>query len=187
MHPDIIKAQITLATMEDNIRTLNAYRRPLATKLNSILNRPAVAELPWPKRPEHKSVSLDFDMVHSLVMQNNPDLKALGYDIDAARSNRALAEKKFYPDIGLGVSVDAGMGRDGESRVMPIISINLPLWRDSYKAGEKQAAAMINQATKEKEQMENTLAATAQQVLFEFEDSSRKIHLYGDHLSGRGR
>ena len=182
MHPDIIKAQITLATMEDNIKTLNAYRLPLVTKLNSILNRPVIAELDWPNRPENKSVSLNFDMVYSLVIQNNPDIKALGYDIDAARSGRKLAEKRFYPDIGLGVSVDAGMGRNMESRVMPIISINIPIWRDSYKAGERQATAMINQTTKEKEQMQNTLAATAQQVLFEFEDSTRKIHLYGDIL-----
>lgn len=181
-HPDIIKAQITLATMEDNIKTLNAYRRPLVVRLNSILNRPVIAKLDWPQRPEPKSVSLNFDMVYSLAMQNNPDIKALGYDIDAARSGEKLAEKKFYPDIGLGVSVDAGMGRNGESRVMPIISINVPLWQDSYRAGRRQAQAMTNQARKEKEQMQNTLAATVQQALFEFEDSSRKIHLYEDIL-----
>ena len=182
MHPDIIKAQITLATVEDNIKTLNAYRRPLAIRLNSILNRPFITELGWPARPERKSVTLDFDMVYSLVMQNNPDIKALGYNIDAARSGEKLAEKKFYPNIGLGVSIDDGMGRDMKSRVMPIVSINIPLWRDSYKAGERQAEAMVNQAAKEKEQMQNNLAATAQQVLFEFEDSTRKIHLYGDVL-----
>jgi outer membrane protein TolC len=182
MHPDIIKAQITLATVEDNIKSLNAYRRPLAIRLNSILNRPVVAELGWPTKPERKSVTLDFEMVYSLVMQNNPDIKALGYNIDAARSGEKLAEKKFYPNIGLGVAIDDGMGRDMKSRIMPIVSINIPLWRDSYKAGERQAEAMVNQAAKEKEQMQNTLAASAQQVLFEFEDSTRKIHLYGDIL-----
>jgi outer membrane protein TolC len=56
------------------------------------------------------------------------------------------------------------------------------LWRDSYKAGERQAEAAVDQAAKEKEQMQNTLAATAQQALFEFEDSTRKIHLYRDIL-----
>ncbi len=182
MHPDIIKAQITLATMEDSITTLNAYRRPLVIRLNSILNRPVAAELDWPMRPEHKAVSLNFDIVYSLAIQNNPDLKALGYDLAAARSSQKLAGKKFYPDIGLGVSIDKGMGRNGESRIMPIISINIPLWQDSYRAGERQADAMTNRATKEKEQMQNTLAATVQQVLFEFEDSARKIHLYGDIL-----
>ncbi|MGD0784867.1 MAG: TolC family protein [Sedimentisphaerales bacterium] len=182
MHPDIIKAQITLATVEDNIKSLNAYRRPLAIRLNSILNRPVVAELGWPTKPERKSVTLDFEMLYSLVMQNNPDIKALGYNIDAARSGEKLAEKKFYPNIGLGVAIDDGMGRDGRSRIMPVVAINIPLWRDSYKAGERQAEAMVNQAAKEKEQMQNTLAVTTQQVLFEFEDSTRKIHLYGDVL-----
>jgi outer membrane protein TolC len=181
-HPDIIKAQIILATMEYNIQTLNAYRQPLVMKLNSILNRPPIAELGWPKRPEFKPVSLNFNTIYSLVMQNNPDLKALGYDIDAARSSRKLAEKKFYPNLGLGIAIDAGMGRDGETRYMPLVSINIPLWRDSYKAGERQAQALVNQAAKEKEQKQNDLAAAAQQSLYEFEDSLRRTHLYGDIL-----
>ena len=181
-HPDIIKAQTILATMEYNIRTLNAYRQPLVMKLNSILNRPAIAELDWPTRPKFKAVSFNFNTIYSLVMQNNPDIKALGYDIAAARSNEKLAGKKFYPNLGLGVAIDAGMGRDGQSRVMPEVSINIPLWRDSYKAGERQAQAMANQSVKEKEQMQNDLAAAAQQSLYEFDDSIRRIHLYSDIL-----
>lgn len=181
-HPDIIKAQEILATMEYDIKTLNAYRQPLVMKLNSILNRPIIAKLDWPERPEFKPVSLNFDTILSLVMQNNPDIKALRYDVDAARSVKKLAEKKFYPNLGLGVAIDAGMGKDMESRVMPVVTINIPLWRDSYKAGERQAQAMINQSAKEKEQKQNDLAAAAQQSLYEFEDSLRKIHLYGDIL-----
>jgi outer membrane protein, heavy metal efflux system len=182
LHPDIIKAQITLATAEDNIKTLNAYRMPLAVRLNSILNRPVIAQLDWPQKPEPESVLIDFEMVYSLVMQNNPDIKALGYNIEVARRNEKLAEKKFYPNVGLGVSIDDGMGKNGATRVMPVIAINIPLWRDSYKAGERQAEAAVNQAAKEKEQMQNNLAATAQQTLFEFENSTRKIHLYRDIL-----
>ncbi len=181
-HPDIIKTQIALATLEDNLRTLNAYRQPLATKLNSILNRPAGASLAWPKGPEFNPVNLEFGQVYSLIVQNNPDLKALGYDIDTAGSNRKLAGKRFYPDLGVGVSVDEGMGRNMGTRIMPIISITLPIWRENYKAGERQAVAMMNRATQEKQQMQNTLAAQAQQMLFEFDDSIRKINLYRDIL-----
>lgn len=181
-HPDIIKAQEILATMEYDIKTLNAYREPIVMKLNSILNRPAGAELDQPQRPELKSVSLNFNIIYSLVLQNNPDLSALGYDIEAARSNKKLAEKKFFPNFGLGVAIDAGMGRNGDSRVMPVVAINIPLWQDSYRAGERQAQAQINQTVKEKEQRQNDLAAAAQQSLYDFEDSLRRIHLYGDIL-----
>ncbi|MEN6385463.1 MAG: TolC family protein [Phycisphaerales bacterium] len=181
-HPDIIKAQIILANLEYNKQNLKAYRQPLVVKLNSILNRDPSAGLKWPQKPIYQPVSLNFDIVNTLVMQNNPDLIAMNYDVAAARSERTLAEKKFYPNLGLGVAIDAGMGRDGHSRVMPVVAINIPLWRKSYDAGERAADAMVNKSVKEKKQRQNDLSAAAQQSLYELEDSTRKIHLYKDIL-----
>lgn len=186
-HPDIIKAQMILANLEYNVEKLNAYRQPLVAKLNSLLNRSAAAQLDWPQRPPRQAVSLNFDVVYTLVLQNNPDLSALGYNIEVARSGIKLAEKRFYPNVGLGVAIDEGMGRDGGTRVMPVIAVNIPLWRDSYKAGERQAVAMLNQSAKEKEQKQNDLAAATGQTLYEFEDSLRRIHLYNDILIPRAK
>lgn len=181
-HPDIIKAQIILAKLEYNIQNLKAYRQPIVTKLDSVLNLPPATELDWPQMPPHKAVSLNFNIVNTLTLQNNPDLMAMDYSVQAARNEEKLAEKKFYPDLGLGVSIDAGMGRDGHTRVMPLVAINIPLWRKSYQAGERAAQATVNQTIQEKQQKQNDLSATVQQSLYELDDNARKIHLYGDIL-----
>jgi outer membrane protein TolC len=119
-------------------------------------------------------------MLFAIVSQNNPELKALDYQIEAAKSGKKLAEKRFYPEFGVGVGVDAGMGEDMHSRTMPKIQLTLPIWRDNYKAGERQAQAQLRQAKQEQIQKTNDLAASAEQTWYEFENSQRKIVLYRD-------
>ena len=181
-HPDVIRAQIELAELENELVSLEKQRPAAVARLNGILNRPAGSELPWPKETEYKQVSIDRQMLFAIVNQNNPELKALDYLIEAAKSGKKLAEKRFYPEFGVGVGVDAGMGENMHSRTMPKIQLTLPIWRDNYKAGERQAQAQLRQAKQEQIQKTNDLAANAEQALYEFENSQRKIVLYRDMI-----
>ena len=74
------------------------------------------------------------------------------------------------------------MGEDMHSRTMPKIQFSLPIWRNNYKAAERQANAQLLQATQEKVQLGNNLSARAQQILYELQDSDRKIRLYRDAI-----
>ncbi len=122
-----------------------------------------------------------------MIIQNNPDLQALDHELEAARSNEELAKKKSYPDFGIGVgfidtahAAASGVDDSGKDPVIAMVSLTLPIWTDNYKAAQRQAQAQLNQKAYEKNQMQNYLAADAQQLLYEFEDSSRKIKLYRD-------
>jgi outer membrane protein TolC len=181
-HPDTIRAQIELAKLEDILRSFEKSRPAIVARLSSILNRPADSNLPWPKPPPYQRVSIGSEMLLALVRKSNPELKSFAYNIEAAASSEKLSRKRFYPDIGVGVSIDAGMGENGKSRIMPVVSLTLPVWRDNYTAGERQAQAQLRQATADKNQIENTLLERAQQVLYEFDDSNRKIQLYADTI-----
>lgn len=55
-HPDVIRAQMELAKIEDVLKSLEQLREPTVAKLNSILNRHATAALPWPTK-ERKAYS----------------------------------------------------------------------------------------------------------------------------------
>ena len=186
-HPDIIRAQIELAVLEDRLKSLKELRPAITAKLNSILNRKASRHLPWPKSTEYQQVSTDFSQLYTMIVKNNPDLQALEYEVEAARNSEKLAEKKSYPQLGIGVSyIDtaharaSGVDDSGKDPVIGMVSLTLPIWTDNYNAAQRQARAQLRQRTLEKTQMENTLASNAQQLLYEFEDSSRKIRLYRD-------
>lgn len=186
-HPDVIRAQIELAILEDRLKSLKELRPAITAELNGILNRPADANLPWPQPPQYQPLSISFPDLYALIIQNNPDLKAVDYEIEAMRSTETLAKKKSLPDIGIGLSyidtahaMASGVRDSGKDPVIAMISLNLPIWTESYKAAERQAKAMLLGTRQEKIQIENTLGAEARRLLYEFDDTARKIRLYRD-------
>jgi len=186
-HPDVIRAQIELAVLEERLESLNELRPTITARLNSILNRAVDSNLPWPKPPKHQPVSVNFSELYGMITQNNPNLQALDYDVEAAKQREKLAKKKSYPNVGLGVSyIDtaharaSGMSESGKDPVMAMISLTLPIWSDNYKAAERQAKAQVRQKTYERAQVKNTLGSKAKELVYQVEDSEREIRLYED-------
>ncbi len=68
-----------------------------------------------------------------------------------------------------------------------MFSMNIPLWRDSYKAAERQAKANVRKTQHQKTDIENKIIAQAIKVLYDVEDSQRKMHLYGDILVSKAQ
>jgi cobalt-zinc-cadmium efflux system outer membrane protein len=190
-HPDIIRAQVELAKLEDHLKTLQELRTPIVARLNAGLNRQTLEMLPWPQQEQQKFLAenVSREKVIALLRQQNPQLKALDFERQAAISRVELAKKKFWPDIGAGLGwIDTGSAMNpgtpdsGKDPIILMFTMNIPIWRDSYKASELQAKADVLKTTQQKTEMENTIVAQAERALYDFEDSNRKTKLYGDIL-----
>ena len=193
-HPDVIRAQVELATLEDNLKSVEELRRPLVDSLNAILNRDRKLPLTWPTRDPFTQLEIDRRQVVVMLMVNNPQLQAMDFEIAAAQSRIEVAKKKFYPDISLGLdwiqtdnARSSGTDDSGKDPIVAMVSINLPIWGDSYKAAHRQAKAELRKASAQKLQRENDIAAQASKVLYKFEDSNRKATLYSDTLIPKAR
>jgi outer membrane protein TolC len=188
-HPDIILAQVELARMENELKTLEELRTPISARLAAILNRKDVGLLPWPQKGDLRTVTLDRQKLTETLKVNNPELQAFDFELEGARSRIELAKKRFYPDVGVGVEwqTNAGM-MDAELRdsqrdeVMLMLGLNLPIWRKNYRAAELEARADLSKTLHEKKDAENTLVARVAQALYDFENSNRTLRLYGDVL-----
>jgi outer membrane protein TolC len=194
IHPDIIRAQVELATLEDVLKSLEQFREPTVAKLNSVLNRPAGMELTWPKKEPPKEVQLNRQYIIETLIRANPQLAELNWEVEAAKAKVELAKKKFYPDIGVGLNwiqtdtaASAGVRDSGKDPVVLMFSMNIPLWRDSYKAAERQAKANVRKTQQQKVNTENKTIAQAVKVMYDVEDSQRKIRLYGDILVSKAQ
>jgi len=193
-HPDIIRAQIELATLEDKLTSLEEMRMPVVTGLNSILNRKTDLSLPWPAREQFSLIKIDRPEVTAKMIANNPQLQALDFEVAAARARVELAKKKFYPDISIGVdwiqtddALTSGIRDSGKDPVVAMLSLNLPIWTDSYKAAQIQAKAQMRSRSAKKVQSRNDLVAQLEKSLYEFEDAARKIRLYESILIPKAR
>jgi outer membrane protein TolC len=183
-HPDVVRAQIELATMEDDLISMTRMRKPIVAQLNAVMNQPTDRDLPWPKQEEFKLVEIKPDIIAGHIRSANPELAAMSQQILASRKMEDLAGKRYWPDVELGIEIDnmPNKGSGMQNPVMAMVSINLPIWVDSYSAGVKQAQAMTAMAQREKRQAEFDLVAQAEQVMFELDDNLRKIRLYENVL-----
>ena len=188
-HPDIIRAQVELATLDDKLQTLQQLRTPIVARLNAILNRPSGSMLPWPSHELESPPVVDRADVFAALSAQNPELQALDFDLESATSRIELAKKRFYPSLGVGVDwIDTGNAAmpgvedSGKDPVILMFSMNLPLWRKSYGAAELQARAEARRVAHDRKQTENNLVAQVERILYDYEDSGRKIALYGGTL-----
>ena len=189
VHPDVIRAQVELAKIEDVLKSLEELREPIVARLNAVLNRQSFEMLPWPRKENFRKVEVGRQQIIVMLRQMNPELAALDFDVEAAKHRVELAKKKFWPDIGVGVdwvqtdgALGTGVRDSGRDPVILMFSMNLPIWRGSYKAAERQARSDVRKTRHKRVEVENTIVARAEQVLYDFDDSNRKIRLYGDIL-----
>lgn len=186
-HPDIIRAQIELAMLEDEWITLGRKKKPVVEMVNAVLNRASESDLPWPRQAQLPDRVIDDAQVVAALMDNNPELAAMSYEIAAARSRVELAQKRSRPNITLGLewmqmdkaSMPGGHRRDA---YLAMVSINLPLWTSSYNAGVQEAQAKALGTLQSKTQRQSDLASQAAELMFAVEDSRRKATLYQDVL-----
>ncbi len=188
-HADVIRAQVELGTLEDQLHALRELHEPLAARLNAALNRPATAELRCALNIDDATLEAPPQRVVAALEELNPELLALGRQAESRARAVELAGKAFYPDITLGLDyIDtdsarmSGVRGSGEDPVIASVSINVPIWRASYRAGERQRRAQHRAALAERDQRANTLMARVKMVLFRYRDADRKAGLYRDTL-----
>ncbi len=188
--PDVIRAQVELARMEYVLRSLQQLREPIVSRLRSALTLPQDTNLPWPRQEQFEAVPLNYERLVTLLVQKNPKLAGLNFEAMAVKSRIELAKKNFYPDIGVGVEwmeFERSGGMSGRDSVALMFQMNLPLWRDSYSAGQRQAQAMAMSIEQQKIDTENTLLAKAAKSYYDYNDSIRRIRLYRDMLIPKGK
>lgn len=192
-HADIIKAQVELARLEDRLISLRDRLRPAAARLNSELNRERGAPLPLPGPVEAAPVVVDEAALYAAVGET-PRLEAIDRAAERERVAAELARKGLYPGFTLsldyletGSALDPATPDSGKDPLMAMVSVNIPLWRESTRAAEREARARENAALLRREEEENRLGARLEEALFAFRDAERKIDLYGNSLLPKAR
>ncbi len=226
-HPDVIRAQVEMGKLEDQLNSLRDLLVPALARLNAVLNRSTNTALALPRSiPDERTTFTDEEVLNWLT-QISPILKSLDHEIERARHAVALAKKNYYPDFTLGVDytevgsakrsspqgfsnpaalrsasrfaggmgdlIDAyaigrsfspgtRLGDSGQDVWMVSLSMNVPIWRGKYAAGEREARARYLAAVSARAQQENSLTSAVQRILFEHRDAERKIALYRDVL-----
>lgn len=188
-HPDIIRLQVEIGRLEDQLKTLTDLQAPLRAKLNALLNRPKDSPLGLPSELTVRDSTIEPDAIRDHLEKNNPDLVAIYYEIEQAELGRQLARKEYFPDFSLGVktietgtAAFPGTSGSGDDPWLLTFSVELPLWHSKYRAAEIEAREKSYAAARKREDVTNQLEADVERALYEQRDAERRLRLYNDTL-----
>ncbi|UCH61799.1 MAG: TolC family protein [Fidelibacterota bacterium] len=192
-HPDIIKAQVEVLSLEDRLEALQQSEKPLLARLSAAMGKPitsgdieimAVPVFPLPP---------SIDSLLEEASLRNPGLLRSHEIIDVSESAVHRARLNYFPDLMLGGNVvltgkslvpdpPAESGRDA---LLFTVGITIPLYRKKYRALEQSAKAGLNSARLAAENIENQLKSQLELVSFDLHDAARKVRLYEEALIPR--
>jgi outer membrane protein, heavy metal efflux system len=142
-------AEIERAQLASELVTLEADRRKAKIRLNTLLGRRPQA--PIAEKPHLRPLPprLDLAELTERAQRLNPELRAEDSEIHSADRTVELAEKSWYPDIGVTVGGVKANGRfDGYEAML---EVNLPI-RGGLRDAEIGEAKALSGAAKAKRQ-----------------------------------
>lgn len=185
--PDAVRARAETEKLENMSKGLERLCEPTVSRLKEALNLPAEMNLPAPQQKDFKPAAIDYELLVNLLKQKNPELAGLGFEAMAAKSRVKRAEKNFYPDIGIGLQFEQmkrpGSNTQDSSRdTMVFLSLNVPLWQDSYGGEQRRAVAEATSIEQQKIEAENSILTKTSQAYYEYNHSIKRIELYRETL-----
>ena len=186
-HPEVIRAQVEVLKMENELQTLLDLRGTVVARLNASLGRPTEAPLPATALPSDGKLAVADAQVLAWLAESNPELKAIAFEMAGKQKAEDLARLAYFPDVMLGVGLEDmfSMPMNNRDPVMVTVSVNIPIWYDRLRAAEREAHAGYLSLAKDRENRLNTLGAEARMALYNVRDAERRIDLYRRSLIPR--
>jgi outer membrane protein TolC len=103
---DVLKAQIEIAKLDNELVSLRQKEQSAKAMLQSILNRKENDTLGFAVITEEIVFDVSLDTALSLTLRNRPMLKHDSLDIHEGNTMLAMAKKEFYPDFNIGLRYD---------------------------------------------------------------------------------
>lgn len=184
-HADVIRAQVELGKIENDLASLSDREAPLLARLNASLNRPSDTAVETPEDAPIERIPHSDSEIIARVTNNNPELDALKFDIAGAIAAKEQANKDFFPDFSVGIdyivtdeSRIPNVAGNGDDAVAAAFTMTIPLQRDKYRAGVRAAEARITGELARRNQHVNSLEAATVDALFRLRDAERQVDLY---------
>lgn len=140
---DVLKAQVELSKIMDELIGLRQLQGNETAKLNILMNRLPQAPLDIPHGLSKTPFKYDIQTLQELAQKNRPFLQGIKSAIHKFSLTKQLAEKEYYPNIQVGVRY--GQRQDSPTQNHPdfisgFIGVNIPIWfksKQSKKVAEE--------------------------------------------------
>lgn len=193
---EVLRIQIEIAELESNIESVRSELFAGKARFNALLNRPPESEVTLPDELLQIPFSFNTEEFLAMITEKNPMLGMVREETLAYAAQSEMEKKMAYPMFGIGLQYmligktsetvhtdmdtgsNSGGNMNGKDMLMPMVSISIPIYRNKYKAAQRESK-LLQQAGEEKyADTFNRLRAELYQLKFQLDDAERKIALY---------
>ncbi len=164
---DVLKAQIELSQLANEIIILNQEKESVRARINRLLNIPVESPLGEPAAINDQRNVPTLELMGDLASQERPELKGMERFIEKEETGLNLAKKGYYPDF----MVRLAQREEDRSAAGWIaeFGVRIPLWfRTKQDYAVKESVSRLESAKNEYQGMRNM-------VSFEIKDALVKI------------
>ncbi len=190
-HPDLIKTQIELIQLENDLLSLEGKKAPALEKFRSLLNDARLPDIVVPDSLFFDTEALDQTAAMKDILEANPDLLMARAEITLQNARVKRSKLNRLPDIGLGVEKistgeRSGSAFSGKDPLVAKLSLDIPIWFKKNRSSIVSANHARDAAEQQFESVRNELRSELEKVLYDLEESTRQIQLYQNVLIPKG-
>lgn len=184
---DVLRIQLETAELENNIERLLSEIKSEKARFNTLLNRPAESEVEVPDTFEQIPFILDIPSAMERIATQNPMLGMLNEEALAYKAKQEMDKKMSYPMLGVGLQYSLLKKRtameipvtsmNGMDMLMPMLSVSIPIYRNKYKAQQKEGQLRWQSSREKYANTMNALETELFQTKHLLDDASRQIRL----------
>ncbi|MDR9373908.1 MAG: TolC family protein [Schleiferiaceae bacterium] len=178
----VLRVDMQLKEAQTRQSTLKQKKAPLLSQFNHLLNR-----------PEGTPVALPDSLGLGLLPQNHPSdsllsghplLAELRLQQKASQAQEQAAVRQGLPQMGLGVDYalvaprgDASVPGNGQDILMPMLSLQLPIFRKKHQAAQREAHIKAAQYRLLRKEQANSLRQSYAQVRYKCQQQTERVQL----------
>lgn len=144
---DVIRVQVEISRMLDELLMLDQRRYSLEAKLNLLLNRTATQPLGVPENAVFTAYDLNVDRLQQSALATSPMLRGIQRDIAAGEKGLSLARRERIPDFNFKATY--GQRDNRADLISAMVELNLPVFtrsKQSRKVDQASADLAARQA-----------------------------------------
>ncbi|MEI6165619.1 MAG: TolC family protein [bacterium] len=177
---DVLKAQSEITLLKQKLLETLAQENTLNAKLNTLLNRQVDTPIGTVTTSPNTEFGTNMDLLYAMAATNRPEIQAAQSQVERYELEKKLMSKESVPDYKLGLEY-----RDieaSDNMVMFTISVDLPIRRETYRAGVREAEKMRVSSQAAREAAEHQSALDVQDAHFKLVTAQRTLALYRTEL-----
>lgn len=182
---DVLRAQVELANLENELVVLRQRRGTANARLNSLMAYRVDNPLPPTERIGPKTIEMELDTLLGTAAVENPDIAAAKERIERARASLTLAKLEYVPDLTVGYQyteiAPSGLSpvADGDDNWQLNVGVTLPIWFGRLSAGHNEATTRLRASREALADVEDTTAYRIQEAILRVETEQRLVELFG--------